>query len=134
MGTDRDSNGRFLPGHPGLGGRPRRAADPDYLVVLNESVSMDRWRRIVARALDEAEDGDARAREWLSGYLIGKPVAAVTVSGPEGGPLEVNAIVSAVLAALSEFPDARLAVADELRKVSYAHNDLGPGPRNGLPA
>jgi hypothetical protein len=36
-------------------------------------VSLDRWREIVERAVAEASKGDAKAREWLASYLVGKP-------------------------------------------------------------
>jgi hypothetical protein len=73
MSTDRDADGRFLPGHPGMGGRPRRAVEADYLAALSEAVPMRRWTKIVKRAVADAEQGDAKAREWLGSHLIGKP-------------------------------------------------------------
>jgi hypothetical protein len=69
----RDSNGRFQPGNPGGPGRPRRAIEQDYLAVLSEAVPLERWRTIVNRAATEAEQGNARAREFLAGYLVGRP-------------------------------------------------------------
>jgi hypothetical protein len=71
--TDRDANGRFRPGHPGGPGRPRRAVEADYLAALSEAVTVETWMRIVARAVEDAEQGDAKARAWLSSYLVGKP-------------------------------------------------------------
>src|SRR5262249_43172429 len=73
MSTDRDPNGRFLPGHPGGPGRPRRAVEADYLAALSEAVPPEAWKRIVARAVEDAEKGDAKARDWLAAYLVGKP-------------------------------------------------------------
>jgi hypothetical protein len=71
-GNGRDAHGRFAPGHPGGPGRPRRTVEFDYLTVLSSAVPLDRWRRIVERAATDAEGGDSRAREWLSGYLLGR--------------------------------------------------------------
>ncbi len=70
---DRDNNGRFKPGHPGGPGRPRRAIETDYLAALSEALPMDRWKRVVDRAVSDAENGDAKAREWLAIYLMGRP-------------------------------------------------------------
>jgi hypothetical protein len=71
--SDRDANGRFRDGcRPGPG-RPRRAVERDYLATLADAVPMDRWRAIVDRAVDNASQGDAKARQWISEYLIGKP-------------------------------------------------------------
>ena len=73
-GECRDAqDGRFLPGNPGGPGRPRRAIEADYLAALSEAVPMESWRAIIAKAVEQARDGDAKAREWLSNHLVGKP-------------------------------------------------------------
>jgi hypothetical protein len=79
MSIERDTDGRFVPGNPGGPGRPRRAIETDYLAVLSETVPLESWHAVVAKALEQAEKGDAKAREWLSGYLMPKP--------GEGSPL-----------------------------------------------
>jgi len=48
-----------------------------YLKTLAEEVSVDDWRDIVRRAVDDAIDGDTKARQWLSNYLIGTPIRRV---------------------------------------------------------
>lgn len=65
--------GRFAPGNPGGPGRPRRAVEADYLAALSEAVPMERWREIVETAIDQAVAGDAKAREWIGSYLVGRP-------------------------------------------------------------
>jgi hypothetical protein len=72
-GNDRDRNGRFVPGNSGGPGRPRRAIESDYLTTISEAVPLDSWRVVIAKALEQAQNGDAKAREWLSGYLSPKP-------------------------------------------------------------
>ena len=57
----RESSGQFATGNPG---RPVRAIEAEYLGVLSERVTIEKWRRMVARA------GDHRARQWLGQYLI----------------------------------------------------------------
>ena len=69
----RDAAGRFAAGNAGGPGRPRRAIETDYLAALSDAVPMDRWRKIVERAVTDAEQGDVKAREWLGSYLAGKP-------------------------------------------------------------
>src|SRR5215468_6755002 len=73
MSEQRDIRGRFAVGNNGGPGRPRRAMERDYLVALANAVPMDRWQAIVQRAIDDAEQGDPKAREWLAGYLVGRP-------------------------------------------------------------
>ena len=65
----RNSDGRFATGGPGGPGRMRRLAEREYVVALSDVVPLDRWRRIVERAANDAENGNHRAREWLSSYL-----------------------------------------------------------------
>jgi hypothetical protein len=73
-GDRRDvQNGRFLPGNPGGPGRPRRAIEADYLAALSEAVPIESWRAVIAKAVEQARDGDSKARAWLGAYLIGKP-------------------------------------------------------------
>ena len=55
----RKSNGQFAAGNPGGPGRPSRAIEAEYLGVLSERVTIEKWRRIVARA-----------GQWLGQYLI----------------------------------------------------------------
>ncbi len=71
--TSRDTQGRFVTGHPGGPGRLRRATEQTYMAVLMESCPPERWRGIVQRAIEAAEDGDDKARHWLAAYLIGRP-------------------------------------------------------------
>lgn len=51
------------------------------------------WRAIAERAVEDAKAGDARAREWLSDRLMGKPPQSVEHSGPGGGPQRVEVVV-----------------------------------------
>jgi hypothetical protein len=87
-GKDRNGNGQFAPGNPGGPGRPRRVAERDYLVTLTEECPPETWRAICRRAVADAEKGDAKARDWLSRYLLGNPAELPTLGAvthqPEG--------------------------------------------------
>jgi hypothetical protein len=67
----RSPGGRFAKGHPGGPGRPRRAVETDYLRTLVDCCSPDAWRGVCERAVQDARTGNAKAREWLSRYLLG---------------------------------------------------------------
>jgi hypothetical protein len=41
--------------------------------LLSEAVPLDCWRKICVVAVEQALAGDAKAREWLGLYLVGKP-------------------------------------------------------------
>ena len=68
--VSRRSRGKFAVGNPGGPGRPRRAVETEYLATLNEAVPLEDWRAVVERALADAKQGDPKAREWLSKYLL----------------------------------------------------------------
>lgn len=71
MNSGRNENGRFAPGNPGGPGRPRRAVEQDYLAALGDAVTLSAWKKVVARALADAEAGDPRARDWITKHVIG---------------------------------------------------------------
>jgi hypothetical protein len=52
--------------------------EADYLAALGDAVPIERWRRIVERAVTDAEEGNARAREWLSQYVTGGMLTGLT--------------------------------------------------------
>ena len=78
---DRDHMGRFAAGNSGGPGRPKRQAEEDYLQTLSERVPLALWAEIVDKAASDAAAGDAKARDWLSKYLMPQPGAG------EGGGL-----------------------------------------------
>ena len=80
---ERQTNGRFAKDHPGGPGRPRRSTEENYLQVLSEQVTLKDWTEVVQRALDDAKNGDNRARDWLGTYLMGdKPPAMLLKPEP----------------------------------------------------
>ena len=86
----RKSNGQFAKGNSGGPGRPTRSVESDYLAVLGDAVTPDRWRKIVERAISDAETGNYRAREWLGRYLIGEKTTVDILEKP----LSTTAITS----------------------------------------
>jgi len=77
----RDGNGRFTRGNPGGPGRPPRTTEKEYMRALSAACSLQDWTEIARTAVEKAKAGDARAREWLSRFLVGTPdQAAVALS------------------------------------------------------
>jgi hypothetical protein len=62
----------FRPGQPGGPGRPRRETERKYLKAAVGAVPLARWRKVVRRALEDAEAGCRHAREFLRKVLIGE--------------------------------------------------------------
>ena len=61
-----------------------------YLAALYRRVSIEDWNKIIDSTVARAKAGDATARQWLSDYLLGKPVQRQEVSGPDGGAIDVH--------------------------------------------
>lgn len=110
--VERDEKGRFTKGSSGNpAGRPRRATEERYLAVLCEAVPLTRWRKIVERAVVDAEKGDDKARRWLGDYVIGRPTEYVNTDVTSGG----NAL--------------RIEWVNDWRNLTAA--DAAPGTENG---
>jgi hypothetical protein len=41
------------------------------LLALTRACPLEKWQAICRRAVADAEKGDAKARDWLSRYLLG---------------------------------------------------------------
>ena len=76
--VERDAKGRFVKGASGNPqGRLPKETEKTYLEVCQNTCTFDVWREITMKAVEQAKRGDARARQWLSDYLIGKPLQMV---------------------------------------------------------
>ena len=71
MSDERNTDGTFAAGNTAGRGRPRRQVELEYLGVLADACTPERWARIVEAACVAAESGDDKARQWLSKYLLG---------------------------------------------------------------
>ena len=70
MSEERDVKGRFVKGWAGGPGRLPVVQEKKYLTVLQGAVDMDKWLKICVTAVEDAMDGNWRARDWLSKYLL----------------------------------------------------------------
>ena len=61
----------FQPGGPPGPGRPHKEVERRYLKSLIGAVPLKKWKAIVKKAVEEAEAGDAKARDWLARHLVG---------------------------------------------------------------
>ena len=68
---DRDGKGRFLKGAKSPSpGRPPRRVEEQYLAATIGGCSIDEWSAIVAKAVEQASEGDRFARDFLARYLL----------------------------------------------------------------
>jgi len=56
---------------------PKARTQASYLRATAATVSLEDWGEVVKTALEHAKEGDAKARTWLSGYLIGTPIQRI---------------------------------------------------------
>lgn len=68
---NRDEKGQFVKGHAGGPGRPRRVVEATYMRALRDAMSPEDFGRVVAKALEQALQGDSTARAWLGRYALG---------------------------------------------------------------
>ena len=87
--TDRDANGRFGKGNGFGTGRPKRQVEERYLAILRKAVTPEDWDQITQTAIARAKAGDNVARQWLSDWMLGKPIERHELSGVDGEPIRV---------------------------------------------
>jgi len=44
-----------------------------YLDIMKTACPPETWKEVVSKAIEDAKKGDAKAREWLASYIVGKP-------------------------------------------------------------
>ncbi len=69
--TGRDSKGKFSTGNKIGTGRPARAIELDYLRTLSDTITLDDWRGICSKAVEDAKSGNSKARDWVTKYVMG---------------------------------------------------------------
>jgi hypothetical protein len=129
----RHVDGRFTPGNAIGKGNPGNRRQRELRAALIEAATPEKVKAVEEALYELAVGGDvAAAKVWLD-HVVGKPVQAVELAGPDGQALGMEVVMTAVLAALAPYPEARLAVAARLKGVGRGH-DAGPGDRAGDPA
>lgn len=81
MSKNRNKKGQYAKGNPGGPGRPKKEREREYLDATVSCISIAQWKRIVKRAADDAENGDAVARRWLGDYLLGPAQKRIDLVG-----------------------------------------------------
>jgi hypothetical protein len=124
MDTERNAHGRFVPGWRGGPGRKpggNHALRAEYLSELSETVPLHQWHEVCRIALRQALEGDARAREWIANYLIGRPLQALEISDPDRGRVPwqtMQLIIMAIREAIPD-PEAQHRIAEALQKLTH---------------
>jgi hypothetical protein len=77
-----NKTGYFAEGTVGGPGRLPSTTEKKYLVGMHAVVSVEDWQEITRRAVEDALQGKASARSWLSKYLL-DPILRTTVGKAE---------------------------------------------------
>jgi hypothetical protein len=129
----RHLDGRFAAGNRAAVGHVSNARMKELRRALLDCATEEKVKAVEESLHELAVGGDvAAAKVWLD-HVVGKPLQAVEVSGPDGQGLGVEVLMTAVLAALAPYPEARLAVAARLKEIPREH-DAEPGAGAGDPA
>jgi len=94
---NRDNNGRFIKGNEAAKGkgRPTLRQEYDYQRAVVECLTMDDWHAIICRAIADAADGDAKARQWLTDIVLQQPIPfhAMYLATGEREPTAMEALL-----------------------------------------
>lgn len=71
--TGRGNTGRFCTGNTFGKGRPKRSVENEYQTALYDQCSVETWKGIIQKAIEQATQGEAKARTFLANYILGKP-------------------------------------------------------------
>ena len=126
----RDARGLFQAGNQIAKGHVGNARMRELRRTLVEAATPEKVKAVEESLHELAVGGDvAAAKVWLD-HVVGKPVQAVELSGPDGQALDLPAIVATIMVALGDEPAARVKVAAAFRKLgSSADGDpVGGGP------
>ena len=116
--SGRDTRGWFTQGNRIAAGNPMNVRMRELRQALLNCATEADIRDLYASLMESARAGDTAATRLLFEYLVGKPVQGIALSGPEGEPLAMGAIIAVVTEALAEHPEARI-------KVAAAFHQLG---------
>jgi hypothetical protein len=121
MPAMRDERGRVMPGSRlGVGnlGQHHRGELRRALITAKTPEDI---RRVGAKLVEEALAGNVyAAKVWLD-HVLGRPLAAVEISGPNGGPLDMVKIVTTIMVALGNDQAAQVKVGQALRQLEISH-------------
>jgi hypothetical protein len=123
--TGRDPRGWFAKGNKIAAGNPMNLRMRELKQALLDCATEADIRDLYASLMESARAGDTAATRLLFEYLCGRPTQGIALSGPEGEPLAIGAIIAVVTEALADHPEART-------KVAAAFHQLGRS-RDGLP-
>jgi hypothetical protein len=72
------------------------------LARLNSAVTLDDWQQIVDRAVLDAKNGDAKAREWIAKHVIGdNPPSLTSLAAAQQAGMSIDDQIAATAGQLT---------------------------------
>ena len=88
----RDEKGKFVKGHPGMGGRKPKSHEEKVLEAVSRACSPADIQAIMEKLVSKAKTGNIQAAKIVLAYAIGMPVQKTEITGAGGGPVEIREI------------------------------------------
>jgi hypothetical protein len=121
----RQLDGRFATGNRISQGNIGNKRMQELRRALLGSTTPEDVQEVGKALLEMAIGGDVAAAKVLLDHVVGKPVQAVELSGPDGVALDLPAIVSTIMIALGDDLTARVKVAAAFRRLGETTRDGG---------
>jgi hypothetical protein len=98
--------------------------------ALLDAADPAKLQALFCKLADLGIEGDTAASRLYIEYCVGKPVQALSLSGPDGEPLggDLETLRSVIMAALDRHPAARIEVSAALMRLRYTD---GPDASSG---
>src|SRR4051812_39257683 len=106
-------DGKFARGNKLASGNPVAKRMYELRRALLDAADAGTVQRVARKMGELAAEGDVAAAKLYLEYAVGRVPQAIELSGPDGEPigLDWGRVHTAIMGALAEFPQARVAVA-----------------------
>lgn len=88
----RDEKGKFVKGHPGIGGRKSKSHEEKILEAVSRACKPEDIQAIMEALIRKAKNGSIQAAKVVLAYSIGMPVQRTEITGTDSGPLIIKTI------------------------------------------
>ncbi len=116
----RDERGRLMPGSRiGVGNSGQRHRGELRRSLINADTP-ENIRKVGEKLVQMALDGDVQAAKvWLD-HVLGRPLAAIEVSEPSRGHLDLYGVVNTIANALGDVPEVQARIAAALGQLELS--------------
>jgi hypothetical protein len=131
-GVPRDGHdpvtGRFAPGNRVAKGNSIARRMHDLRQTILDATTAEQVAEVWDAVRKLALGGDVSAARLYIEQTIGQPAKAIELSGPDGAALDLPSVVTTIMIALGDEPEARIKVAAAFHQLGRARDEL---PRLG---